>query len=72
MVLTLVCVDCKQFESPVVVNAVLLSEYEYQAPQVAYQPRVDTVIAFVCGHENFRHIRNASLETESLQMLKKL
>lgn len=54
-----------------IVNAVLLRKYEYQAPQVAYQPRVDAVVAFVSGHQDLWHIRNESFETESLQMLKK-
>ena len=65
----LVSVDGKQLESPVIVDAVLLRKHEYQAPEVADQPRVDAVVALVRRHEDLRHRGDQALEAESLQVL---
>lgn len=72
LILTLICVDRKQFELAVVIHAVFLGEHEYEAPKVAYEPCVDAVVSFVSSDKNFWHVRNQTLETESLKMLKQL
>ena len=68
----LVRVYRKQLESSVVVDAIFLGKHKYEAPQVAYQPCVDAVVAFVGGHEDLWHGRNQALEAKSLQVLQQL
>jgi len=69
LILTLVSIDCEQFESAMIVDAVFLGEHEDQSPQVADEPRINRIIAFVCCHEDFGHRWEQALKAEFLHML---
>lgn len=55
-----------------IVYAVFLCKYEYQAPEVADQPSVDAVIAFISRHQDLWHIGQKALQRKFLQVCKKL
>lgn len=70
--LTLVRVDSKKSEFSVIVNVVFLSEHKDEAPEIADEPGVDRVIAFVGCYQDLRHHREEAFQRELLQMREEL